>query len=134
VLGAGEPVGVDFLDRDAITSSVSDNGAVTLGWQKDAASTVEVQQADDTAFSNPRTIYHGPETGTVVTGLAEGAHWFRIRLEGMPSWSPPLKVEVEFFPRKYLSLLLGVGGVVVVATLVMIIIGHFKTIRGGRQG
>lgn len=104
-----------------------------MGWQKDPARTVEVQQADDTAFSNPRTLYHGPETGTVVSGLAEGTHWFRIRLDGVPAWSAPLKVEVEFFPRKHLFLLLGVGGVVVVATLAMIIIGHFKTTRGGRQ-
>jgi len=131
-LGAGELAGIDFSNREEITSKVSDNGALTLAWQKDEARSVEIQRAGDAAFTEPQMVYRGTDAGTVVSGLAEGSHWFRIRLDGTSAWSTPLQVEVEFFPRKYLFLLLGTGGIVVIATLVTIIAGHFKSAQDGR--
>lgn len=133
-MGAGELAGIDFSDREEVTSKVSDNGALTLAWQKDEASAVEVQRAGDAAFTKPQTVYRGTDAGTVVSGLAEGSHWFRIRLDGASAWSSPLQVEVEFFPRQHLFLLLGTGGIVVIATLTAIIAGHFKSAQdGGRD-
>lgn len=123
---------LDFADRAELSGTVSNNGAVTLSWEKDPAVAVEVQQAADERFSSPTTRYTGPDPGTVVTGLPEGMHWFRIRAAGSDTWSPPLPVTVAFFPRWKLFLLLGTGGVVVLATIATIVAGHFRTTRAGK--
>lgn len=114
-------------------AGTSDNGTVTLSWEKDPAIAVELQQADDESFSAPQTRYTGTDPGTVVSGLPEGTHWFRVRAADAEPWSAPLPVTVAFIPRGKLFLLLGIGGVVVVATIAMIVAGHFNTRRGGRS-
>ncbi len=127
-MGAGT---IDFRERGKLESTVSDNGAVTLGWEKAEAVEVELQQADTADFARALTCYTGPDAGSVVTGLPEGSHYFRLRETGTAEWSPPLEVTVAFFPRPRLFVLLGLGGIVVAATIGTVIAGHFTTRREG---
>lgn len=67
----------------------------------------------------------------MLTGLAEGIYYFRIRKVGTEpvAWSSPLEYRVEFVPRSQLFLLLGIGFTVVVATIGSIVVGHVKSNR-----
>lgn len=120
--------GADFSNRSDIESAPSDNGTIALKWDHPPGAAVELQHAGDASFSDPTTRYQGADAGSVVTGLPEGSHFFRIR-EKDGAWSQALEVKVEFFPPQKLFLLLGVGGVVVVATIVTIVLGALNTRR-----
>ena len=119
--------GVDFFGRETLEGKVSDNGAVTLSWETEEGTNVVLQQAVDVHFEDAWTRYRGPDRGSVLTGLPEGIHYFRLGIEGSDEWSPPLKVEVKFFDRSALFLLLVIGGVVVCSTVGTIVFGHLQT-------
>jgi len=119
--------GIDFLDREELEAGVSDNGAVTLAWEIEEGTRVILEQGIDDAFDDALVRYRGPDSGSVVTGLAEGDHYFRVGIEETGEWSPPLKVKVTFFDRSALILLLAIGGVVVGFTIGAIVIGHLRT-------
>lgn len=88
---------------------------------------IELQQSSDSAFTSASVRYFGRDTGSVLTGLAEGSHFFRIRAVESQEWSQPIEIRVEFLAQSRLYLLLGLGGVVVIATISTIIAGHFMT-------
>lgn len=123
---AGEVGGADFLNRSELEGGVSDNGAVTLSWAGEGTQ-FELEQGSRKDFIEPLTRYRGPDLGSVITGLAEGTHYFRIRNSPSGEWSRPLAVEVKFFPKFKLFLILGIGGVVVISTIGTIVLGHFRT-------
>lgn len=120
---------LDFEARESIESSPSDNGTVELAWEKDPSAIVVLEQADDAGFSAPLERYRGKDAGSVITGLAEGEHFFRIRYaDGEDAgWSQPLRVQVEFYPRSKLFVLLGIGAVVVFLTISTIIYGAIRS-------
>ncbi|MCB1233715.1 MAG: hypothetical protein KDM91_01430 [Verrucomicrobiae bacterium] len=119
--------GIDFANRAAVESRVSDDGAATLSWGEVTGAGVELQQAADADFTAPVTRYRGTDPGTVLTGLAEGTHYFRLREAGSPEWSPPLAVRVAFVPRRRLFAMLAIGFVVAAATVGAIVAGHLRT-------
>lgn len=125
--------GIDFSNREAVEGSVSDNGTIKLAWTKGGAVSVELQQAAEPEFTTPTTRYRGQDAGSVLTGLPEGTHWFRLRAEGSEVWSEPLEVKVAFVSRRTLFLLLGIGLVVVVATVVTIISSHVSCAADRRK-
>ncbi|MDF1816038.1 MAG: hypothetical protein P1V20_27810 [Verrucomicrobiales bacterium] len=121
---------IDFLNRSA-QEKPSNNGTITLSWNNPDSIPVILEQAADMAFSNPVKRYEGTDTGSVISGLPEGTHYFRIYKAG-DTTSPgrsanPIKVSVEFFPRDQLFLLLTIGGLVVGGTIGTIIFGYFRT-------
>ena len=120
VLEAGN---VKLLSED----SVSDNGAVHLDWEKPDESDVVVEQSASDDFEDAFVRYEGPDVGSFITGLAEGVHYFRVREAGDSEWSKTVTVTVKFFPRGKLYLILGIGAVVVLATIGTIIFGHLNT-------
>lgn len=122
--------GIDFLNRESLTERPSDNGVVTLEWEA-SGSEVEVEQSIAADFQNPRLVYRGPQTASVVTGLREGEYYFRIRHAGETEWSPALAVRVEYISRERLFVLLSLGGVVVVATIGAIFAGYRLNRTGG---
>jgi hypothetical protein len=123
--------GIDFSDRKVLEEGPSDNGAFTLSWEKAPEAKVVVEQAPSADFSEALVIYSGTDRATVVTGLREGRHYFRIRLENAPAWSEPLVLRVEFVSKATLRLLLAIGAVVVLATVGVIIFGFLKDRREG---
>lgn len=117
---------MDFKDRAALEESVSDNGTVTLRWEKAPAAAIELQQSSDEDFGDPVTRYQGTDPGSVITGLPEGVHYFRIRETASGEWSQALAMRVEFFPRAKLWAILSLGAAVVLATIATILAGHLK--------
>lgn len=123
------PPAIDFSMRPEGDESLStSDGTVTLSWESKADSAVvQLQQGDSPEFLDSEMRYEGADPGSVLTGLPEGTHFFRIRLvdqagEAGP-WSPALGATVQFMDRGQLFWLLGLGGVVVVMTAGAIIAG-----------
>lgn len=108
--------------------TVSEDGVVALGWSDAGApgDEFELQQASDPGFSDVKTRYEGPDRGSVITGLAEGEYFFRVRTAGAGAWSPPVKVTVKYMGMGLVWTLMGVGIVVFIATVGAILRGHFR--------
>ncbi|MEM0968321.1 MAG: hypothetical protein AAGJ31_03135 [Verrucomicrobiota bacterium] len=126
MLGAVE---LDFANRSEVEGAVSDNGTITLRWESDSELEVILQQSSLQSFEEASVRYEGTDGASVLTGLAEGSHYFRLGT-GSGEWSPPLEVRIEFFPRGQLTLLLSLGGVVVLATVGAIVGGYCQAVRG----
>ncbi len=109
----------------------SEDGTVTLAWPAPALMTrVELQQSDRADFADFSIRYLGRDAGSVITGLPEGAHYFRLRAlnelgEGS-AWSEPLQVNVQFMDRGHLFGLLSLGGAVVLLTIGAIVTGFLR--------
>ncbi|MBK1831378.1 hypothetical protein JIN77_11615 [Verrucomicrobiaceae bacterium R5-34] len=121
--------GVDFNSREALESKPSDNGAIELVWDKPTDTVVVLEQSANADFTSPIERYRGTDAGSVITGLAEGVHFFRLRaVDGADdTWSEPLRVEVAFYPESKLFVLLGIGAVVVSLTIGTILYGAIRT-------
>lgn len=124
------------------TAVTTEDGTVTLAWGELALMTrVELQQSDSADFAEKTIRFIGRDTGSVITGLPEGTHYFRLRAlnnlgEGS-AWSDPLEVQVTFMDRGKLFSLLGLGGVVVLLTVGAIVSGFLKhrdELRGDAGG
>lgn len=118
---------MDFKDRATLEKSVSENGTISLVWEKPPHLAIELQQSSDPSFREPVVRYCGVDPGSVVTGLPQGVHHFRIGDAATDEWSPPLTITVRFFPESRLWTILSIGAAVVLATVSTIITGHFKT-------
>ncbi len=93
----------------------------------------ELQQAQDAAFTEPVTIYEGRDLASVVSGLAEGEYYFRVRgrtADGsvVSDWSEARIMSVEypaydlFLGGKLLWWLLGAGLLVFILTVGFLVI------------
>ncbi len=118
---------MDFIDRAGLGDSISENGTVTLSWEKPEALEIELQQSDSADFAESMTRYKGTDPASVITGLPEGIHYFRIADASTSEWSAPLAMKVEFFSRWKLWLILIIGAGVVLATMGAILAGHLTT-------
>lgn len=112
----------------------TNQGVVNLAWDVDTEGVAfELQQSPNSAFpeSETRTRYQGPDPGSVISGLPEGSHHFRVRhvpAEGIPGeWSDLVEVRVEYMATKWVVTLLIFGAIVFLATLTAIITGHLRT-------
>jgi len=98
-----------------------------LKWSNPDEIETVLEQGLDAEFTSPVARYTGRDVSSVLSGLAEGDHYFRIGVKDGGKWSAPVKVKVEFFPRDRLVLLLVLGGVVVLSTIGAILVGYAKT-------
>jgi hypothetical protein len=113
----------------------SSEGKALLAWStpgsvpEERSLTYEVQQATDPDFSDARTIYQGRDQSTMVSGLLEGAHRYRVRVvtdadaDAEPEWSNPLTVVVEYPTPRTVIILMTLGLLVAISTLVAVGIG-----------
>ena len=125
VVGADE---IDFSNREALAESPSDDGTITLAWDKaDESVVVVVEQDTSSEFESPLLRYEGPDSATVLSGFRDGAYYFRIRESGSDDWSEPLRIRVEYIGRSRLFFLLATGGLVVLATAGAIVGGYLHT-------
>lgn len=124
---------IDFAEdlvADARKTQSAD-GTISLKWAAPSeGAKVEVQQSPSPSFANPVSRYSGAETGSVLTGLAEGAYFFRIRevdSKGLSGpWSEPFEVQVAFMERGKVVWLLVSGGIIVLVTAGAVFLGHFR--------
>ncbi|MCB1230199.1 MAG: hypothetical protein KDN19_08035 [Verrucomicrobiae bacterium] len=113
----------------------SSDGTVRLTWGDHAEvlaadsesdlAVYQLQQGGDESFANAVTRYEGTDVVSYLSGLSEGAHFFRVR-EADGEWSVPIEVKVTFIDRRHLFFLLAVGFTVAALTAGAIILGHFK--------
>lgn len=104
---------------------VTDDGTVSLRWT--GGGRYELQQAADSSFATARTRYEGADRGTVLTGLTDGIHHFRVRDAATGEWSAPLALHAESMSQAALLLLLGTGAFVALSTVGAILHGFLKS-------
>lgn len=110
---------------------------VTLSWeipgddQPQPDVLFELQVAPSNGFLEPRAVYRGPDAASVISGLAEGEYFYRVRSffeEGESSaWSEPLQLIIQYDSLAKAFLLFGIGGIVTVATVALVVIGDRRT-------
>lgn len=120
-----------FLEIPPDRLLTSADGVVTLTWRElPTPWAIVLEQSDSPDFATVVERYAGRDTGSVLTGLPEGTHHYRVRAvhpDGrVGPWSNPVHVEVTFMDRGRLFLLLGLGGIVVLATAGAIIGGYLN--------
>lgn len=112
----------------------SNSGQATLVWDfGDADVEFVLEQSRTSDFSAPSLRYRGPDRTTVMSGLGEGVHYFRVRLSTDNEWSVPAKVEVDYISQGKLLALLAIGFLVVAMTVVAIVSGHLLETGRGEQ-
>ena len=115
-----------FSNHDNLSNSVISDGAITLEWNSEGI--IVLEHARSKEFAKPWLRYRGDDQSSVLTGLAEGEHFFRIKEEGEEtSWSKVLPIQVEFVDLTLMYFLLAVGGAVSLLTVGAIIQGSRKT-------
>lgn len=116
------------------TLEKTDQGYVTLRWEvpvTDPPHLYELQSSPFAAFKDPLIRYQGPDTSSFVSGLNNGDTYFRVRAldaekRALSPWSKPVTVQVDYPSAKKVVYLLILGGVVFVATVGSILVGHFN--------
>ncbi len=92
-----------------------------------AAFAYELERADNPHFEEPLTLYEGRDRASFQPGLAEGDYFYRVRAVdesgASGEWSRPLHVEVEYQSMRLAVSLFALGGVVFLATLVLVVAG-----------
>jgi hypothetical protein len=72
-------------------------GFYRLAWEGPADARFEVQEADNEAFDEPRPVYTGHDTASVISGKSNGEFFYRVRVsggEGPGPWSETTRVTV----------------------------------------
>lgn len=108
---------------------VSTAGYFTLSWQDQGGGSYELQQSASHRFDKAVTLYRGPDRATVISGLANGDYFYRVRdLGGNPGgWSETVKVTVAHHPLSRALLFFGLGAIMFLITVTVLI-------RGARRG
>jgi hypothetical protein len=127
---------IEFTDLEKLKEAAANcqNGTITFAWAsklQDAEHDILLEQSSSSDFSKAVTRYQGSDLGSVISGLPEGEHYFRVRHPDFPvaTASSIIKVNVVFFPRAKLDWLLGVGAIVVIATMGAVVYGFRKTAK-----
>lgn len=120
----------EFESSEEMSSSA---GHVRLVWgvpddvENLEAIEFELQQTRDVTFEERRTIYSGPDQASFISGLPDGKYYFRVRtkLNGeVSSWSAHATVDVQHHSLNLAYTLLGLGAIVVIATISVVILGN----------
>ncbi|MDX1679091.1 MAG: hypothetical protein R3242_00035 [Akkermansiaceae bacterium] len=108
----------------------SREGVIDLRWTTKHNGPFLLQATQPSSPDTFERRYEGMDQSSVVTGLAEGTHRFRVRIQdvdGEPGpWSEVLVAEVKYMPRSQIRLLLILGGLVVLITVSAIAHGHLS--------
>ena len=88
----------------------------------------ELEEASDSLFATQRDRYIGPDLATYLSGLENGSYYFRVRAvtQEPPTvgpWSDPILIEVEHHSLRLAMSLFIIGGVVFLATVVVVVHG-----------
>lgn len=102
-------------------------GYFSLSWESDDPGDFLLEESVDSAFTQPRRIYHGPDTATLVSGRPNGTYYYRVRRDrdqNQPSWSEVSIVQVEHHPLSRAFSFFVLGALVFFATLFIILKGN----------
>jgi len=115
------------LDSDTTLSTA---GYFRLTWRDVPGAEYELQQAQSDNFNDARTLYHGRDQASVISGLANGHYYYRIGNTATGQWSEPLEIEVKHHTLTRAFGFFTLGAVMFLATLGVLISG---TRRRGRR-
>lgn len=137
---AAEPPAVEFIEpQTEETVLVNTTGHIDLVWtvppdSGKVAPAYELQGARSDDFAEPIDYYSGLDERTFLSGLAEGAYFFRVRAldanvaEAHPGeWSEVMAVEVDYVDRWKVNLLMLVGLLCLAVTVGIIVRGSLRT-------
>ena len=125
---------------DMPSLSTVETGYVRLEWSRAVSEEevsipwYELQQSSHEDFSDPVHIYHGPDRASFVSGLSEGKHYFRVRLNVKDenikgAWSESAVVQVKYQSMALAWTLFGTGSAVFLCTAMVILFGTRKFSR-----
>jgi hypothetical protein len=118
-------------DRAVLLTSnteLANAGFFTLNWRGAPGARYELQAARTPRFRRATVIYHGRDTARVMSGLADGKYYYRVRAsEAASAWSEPVAVTVEHHPQSRAMAFFGAGLIVFVATAALIVSGARRT-------
>ena len=107
-------------------------GYYQLSWQPGVAWAskkfphFELQQATDEQFHTVKILYRGPDRASVVSGMADGDYYYRLRIvestTASAGWSKPLLVRVRHHSIYKAWAFFGAGAFVFLTTLAFIVI------------
>lgn len=110
----------------AETGNTSDDGHIRLVWTKiQPEGNYEIQKSVDPDFSQPKTIYEGPDLATFVSGLRDGTYYFRVR-SSSGNWSEIVPVKVQHHSLQLAFTLFTLGGIVFLLTVFVVIKGSLQ--------
>jgi hypothetical protein len=137
-IGVGFPsVGSAAAPALSSDTETAHAGYYRLSWQwpGDGTPNFELQESQDAGFSQPRTIYQGPDLASLISGRSNGTYYYRIRARvrggGATAWSDPVKVVVVHQPLDRAIAFFSVGAVVFLATLGLVVGGNLANARRG---
>jgi len=108
------------LDSDTTLSTA---GYFRLTWHDAPGAEYELQQSRSNSFDDARTLYHGRDQASVISGLADGHYYYRIGNTATGQWSKPLEIEVKHHPLTRAFGFFSLGAVMFLATLGVLISG-----------
>ncbi len=116
----------------SLSQTISNDGVAVLSWPVIQQASVVVQKSQDPNFAQATTLYRGSDTASVITGLVDGEYYFRARSEypdgSFSAWSKTLSLSVEHHSLTKATLFFALGGIVFLATVLLI---TFGAKRGG---
>ncbi|SET03719.1 hypothetical protein SAMN05216326_1109 [Nitrosomonas marina] len=119
---AGQAAAVAFMNDRHITNNT---GYVLLNWQNKELIPVELQQAAQSSFDNPITLYEGKNSSLMLSGLADGTYYYRIRAhQKQPgTWSDTVRLDVAHYSLARVWLLFVAGALVFLSVAWVIVRG-----------
>lgn len=130
-------LGLCAADAMATTTIQTDQSEATAGyfhltWQTnpepvDQESEFIVQQSRTPDFEQARNLYSGTEKASLISGLADGVYYYRVRQQNDSGWSEPVRVQVRHHPLSTALQFFSVGLLVFALTLFTILHGIRKT-------
>jgi hypothetical protein len=111
--------------RLSVDSPLATAGFFRLSWVSDGTD-FELQEAPDPEFSDPRTLYHGADTASVISGKPNGTWHYRVRAvthAGHGPWSDSVTVTVAHHALSRALTFLSLGFVVFLAIAATVVRG-----------
>ena len=111
---------------------VSNTGYQSIKWifpsHKEADIVYKLEQSTHKDFKQSKLIYLGTDTGSYLSGLAEGVYYFRVRAQSknkkvLGQWSSPLKLTVKYQSMTLAWSLFVIGAIIFLAITFVIIRG-----------
>lgn len=120
----------EFTNSDDI---LTESGYFKLEWKTSTSEKeilFELQQSFTPSFSNPTIIYQGNQSASFISGMPDGEYFYRIRqihAGDKSPWSKSTVVKVKHHSLSLAWLLFGLGGLVFMATAILVIHGSIKS-------
>lgn len=113
------------LKANVITSNtnLATAGYFKLSWESNHVSSYEVQEASSSSFKAPKLIYQGGDTSVVISGLADGVYYYRMRSD-YGNWGEAIRVEVKHHSLKKAFTFFSIGALILCMLIWVLIRGH----------